>query len=82
MILQLNLTPEQAQSLQTIAEQFNRELEANNFPNAATLQQLKTALQEALWAQAGFAEFWEAAKVDHNRNSLCLVYGSINFKHD
>ncbi|MDX1941613.1 MAG: tetratricopeptide repeat protein [Saprospiraceae bacterium] len=74
MILQLNLTPEQAQSLQTIAGQFNRELEANNFPNAATLQQLKTALQEALWAQAGFAKFWEAAKVDHNLNSLCLVH--------
>ena len=76
MILQLNLTPEQAQSLQTIAGQFNRELERPGapFPNAATLQQLKTALQEALWAQAGFAAFWEAAKVDHNLNSLCLVH--------
>ncbi|MFN7115715.1 MAG: tetratricopeptide repeat protein [Saprospiraceae bacterium] len=74
MILQLNLTPEQAQSLQTIAGQFNRELESMHFPTADTLHRLQTQLQEALLAQDGFAEFWEAAKVDHNLNSLCLVH--------
>jgi len=72
--IQLQLSDEQAAQLQTIANQFGKELESNVFPQQATLHQLKQQLQASLTAQDGFTDFWEDSEHQHSTSTLRLVH--------